>query len=124
MSMASAKIETKMERGERVGIMKPNGPAAAAILSAGAGTFTIGLVTSLAEAFAGLRAALVWYGPSGPLSGKTGVAIIVWLVVWAALASVWRGRNVNIGRVLTWTFVLLLVGFLGTFPPIFEAFAP
>lgn len=109
---------------ERIGTRKPNGPPAAAILAAGAGTFAIGLMTTLAEAFAGLRSALAWYAPSGPLSGKTGVGIIVWLVAWIALATVWRGRDVNVGRVLTWTFVLLFLGFVGTFPPVFEAFAP
>ncbi|HEV8339962.1 MAG TPA: hypothetical protein VGR25_09965 [bacterium] len=109
---------------ERTRTRKSNGPAAAAILAAGAGTFTIGLMTTLAEAFAGLRNALMWYAPSGPLSGKTGVGIIVWLIAWVALATAWKGRDVNIGRVVTWTFVLLLLGFVGTFPPVFEAFAP
>jgi len=123
MTMTPTSSEARMEE-ERIGTRKPNGPAAAAIMAAGAGTFAIGLMTTLAEAFAGLRSALTWYAPSGPLSGKTGVGIIVWLVVWVALVSVWRGRNVNIGRVLTWTALLLVLGFLGTFPPVFEAFAP
>lgn len=111
------------DRPELSGAGKLNGPATAAILAAGAGTFVIGAMTTLAEAFAGLKNALTWSGPVGPLSGKTGVGVIVWLVAWVALAAAWRGRNVNIGKVLTWTFVLLLLGFVGTFPPVFEAFA-
>jgi hypothetical protein len=121
MVMTAEKIKSQMmETQPRV---KPNGPAAAAIGAAGAGVFAIGLMTTLAEAFAGLKTALIWLAPVGPLSGKTGVGMIVWLVAWGTLASMWKGRDVNIGKVLTWTFVLLLLGFVGTFPPVFEAFA-
>lgn len=102
---------------------KPTGPAAAALIAAGIGTFTVGLITSLAEAFGGLKTALNFYNPSGPLSGKTGVAVLVWLVSWIVLHSMWRTRNPEIGRLFTWTLVLIALGFLLTFPPIFEAFA-
>ncbi len=103
---------------------KTTGAGAAAVVAAGIGTFTIGLMTSLAEASAGLRTALIWYAPSGPLSGKAGVGVLAWLIAWIALHSAWQGRNVDFRRSLTWAFVLLAVGFLLTFPPVFEAFAP
>lgn len=64
---------------------KPNGPVAAALLAAGWGVFAIGLMTTLAEAMAAVANALNWYGPVGPLSGKTGVGIIVWLVAWVGV---------------------------------------
>lgn len=101
---------------------KATGPAAAALVSAGIGTFVIGLMTTLAAAFAGLRNALTWYNPAGPLSGKTGVGVIVWLVAWIVLHSMWRGREANLGRAFTWAIVLIAAGFLLTFPPVFEAF--
>jgi len=101
---------------------KPTGPAAAALVAAGIGTFIIGLMTTLAAASAGLRNALAWYGPSGPLSGKTGVGLIAWLVAWIVLHSIWKGRELNLGKAFTWAIVLIAAGFLLTFPPVFEAF--
>lgn len=102
---------------------RPTGPAAAAMISAGIGTFTIGLMTSLAETSQGLKDALNWYNPSGPLSGKTGVGVLAWLVSWVVLNTLWRDRNHAVGRAFVWTLVLIALGFLLTFPPIFEAFA-
>lgn len=102
---------------------KPTGPAAAAVMSAGIGTFFIGLMATLAEAFPGLRNALNWYNPSGPLSGKTGVSVIVWLLAWIILHAAWKGKERNLGRAFTWALVLIAAGFLLTFPPVFEAFA-
>ena len=103
---------------------KPTGPAAAAMIAAGIGVFVIGLLTSLVEAFAGLRSILIWYAPSGPLSGKTGVGVIAWLLAWIVLHAMWKGKDANVARAFTWTLLLIGVGFLLTFPPIFEAFAP
>ncbi len=101
---------------------KPTGPGAAAVLAAGIGTFMIGLMTSLAEASPGLKGALNWYNPSGPLSGKIGVGILVWLVVWIALHSAWKNKDVNFNRVFGWTVGFLILGFLLTFPPVFDVF--
>lgn len=102
---------------------KPSGPAVAAMVAAGLGTFTIGLMTSLAEASAGLRNALTWYNPVGPLSGKTGVGVIVWLVAWIVLHTTWKNREISLGRGARWALVLILLGFLLTFPPVFDLFA-
>jgi hypothetical protein len=102
---------------------KPTGPAAAALISAGLGTLAVGVLTSLAEASAGLKGALNLYNPAGPLSGKTGVAVVIWLASWIVLHSAWKARNPDIGRIFTWTLVLIGLGVLLTFPPIFEAFA-
>ena len=102
---------------------KPTGPAAAALIAGGIGTLTIGLMTSLAEASEGLRTAINFYKPAGPLSGKTGISVVVWLVAWLVLNSAWKNRNPEIGRIFTWTLVLIALGFALTFPPIFEIFA-
>lgn len=102
---------------------KSTGPGAAAIIAAGFGTFVIGLMTSLSEASTGLRSALVWYGPTGPLSGKTGVGVIAWLLAWVVLHSSWKNKNVDLGRAFSWSLGLIILGFLLTFPPIFDLFA-
>ena len=107
---------------ERMQERLPNGPAAAAILSAGVGSAVIGLLTTGATISGGLSSALNWWSPVGPLSGKTGVGVIAWLVSWIVLHTVWKYKDVAFVRVLAATLVLLALGLLLTFPPVFEAF--
>jgi hypothetical protein len=102
---------------------KPNGVAAAAILAAGVGVFTIGLLTTLNEVSSGLSSRLIWVRSVGPLSGKTGVGVIVWLIAWVVLHSMYKGREVEFGRIMRWAWILILLGFLLTFPPAFEIIA-
>lgn len=99
---------------------KPNGAAAAALLAAAIGVFVIGLMTSLAAASPGWANLLNWFGPVGPLSGKTGVGVIIWLIAWGFLHSRYKDVELNLGRTLRWTWVLVLLGWLGTFPPFFD----
>lgn len=101
---------------------KPNGPVAAGVLAAGIGAFVMGLLTTAAAASAGIAGALNWYGPVGPLSGKSLGAVIVWLVAWALLGSSWRGKEVTFGPVYRWTLILVILGLLLTFPPFFDLF--
>ncbi len=100
----------------------PNGPAAAAILSAGVGSAIIGLMTTGAVISAELKAALNWWSPAGPLTGKTGLGVIAWLVTWVVLHVLWKDKDVPLIRVLVVTLVLLALGLLLTFPPVFESF--
>jgi hypothetical protein len=102
---------------------KPTGAGAAAVVAAGIGTFTIGLMTSLAEASTSLSNSLNWYSPSGPLSGKIGVGVVAWLVAWVILQAAWKNKNVNFGRAFSWSLALIFLGFLLTFPPVFSLFA-
>ncbi len=98
----------------------PNGVAAGAILAAGIGSATLGLLTTVAEASQPLQQALSWYPPAGPLSGKTSVAVLVWLVAWVVLHRRWKDRSVDLPRVFIVTLSLLGLGLLGTFPPFYE----
>jgi len=100
-----------------------NGPALAAILSAGIGCLILGIATVLAEASSTAKEAMNWWDPAGPLTGKTGIAVISWIVAWGILYRVWRNRE--LGFLKTWaiSLVLIALGWLGTFPPIFQAFA-
>lgn len=102
---------------------RPNGPAAAALLAAAIGVFTVGLMTTLAEASSSLRNALNWWVPAGPLVGKTGVGVIVWLIAWMWLGARYRGRDTSLGPIVLWTWILIALGVLLTFPPVFEIFA-
>ena len=101
----------------------PNGPAAAALLAGGIGAAILGIVTTLSEASEGIATALRWSLAVGPLSGKVGVTVILYLLSWAILHFAWRGKNVNFNQIGTIAFILLGIGLLGTFPPVFELFA-
>jgi hypothetical protein len=68
--------------------------------------------------------ALNWVKPVGTLSGKSSLAILAFVVAWTILAVVWRGREVRFGRVAVFAMALLLVGLLGTFPPVWHLFIP
>lgn len=95
----------------------PNGPGAAAILAAGIGCATLGVLALLGDAFSGIKNFLNFYNPTGALSGVTTVTIVVWLAAWFVLAKRWDGRDVALTRISAVAFVLLAVGLFLTFPP-------
>lgn len=102
---------------------RSNGSVAAAVLAGGIGSFAMGLITVLAEASEPLRTSLRFYVPAGPLSGKTTVAVVIWLAAWAVLGTLWKSKEVDFDRASRWGRALLALGLLGTFPPFFGLFA-
>lgn len=92
-----------------------NGAAVAAFLGAGIGAFAMGLFVVLNEA--GLFAAPALYAPAGGVTGRTTLAVVVWLVAWSVLHSRWKDRDVEAGRFGVLTLVLILLGVVMTFPP-------
>ena len=103
---------------------RPNGPAAAAFVAAGVGSAALGVFTILAETFERVASFMELYAPVGPLSGKTTFAVVVWLIVWGVLHGAWRNKEVSWRLAWTLTLVLVGIGFVLTFPPVFLAFAP
>lgn len=99
-----------------------NGSGSAAILSAGIGCFALSVLAIAADQSTPIKSALVFYKPTGPLSGVTTVAILLWLCTWAALEARWRKKTVALGRMNLIAFVLLVLSFLLTFPPIADFF--
>ena len=95
----------------------PNGPAAAAILSAAIGCCALGLLAVIGDGSAAAAHWLTFYLPTGPLSGVTTMAIFVWLLAWLILARRWRSKTVAIAKVNAVAFMLLGVSLLLTFPP-------
>jgi hypothetical protein len=94
-----------------------NGPGAAAVLAAGIGAFALGSIAVAADKSPHVSRALIFYRPTGPLSGVSTVAVLLWLGIWALLHNRWSGRNVELSRIVTISLVLLAVGILLTFPP-------
>jgi hypothetical protein len=92
------------------------------MLAAGIGSFTLAVLALAADKLAPIKSALVFYKPTGPLSGVTTVAILVWLLAWVLLEMLWAKKTVAVGRVIFVAFVLLGLSFLLTFPPIGDLF--
>jgi hypothetical protein len=102
--------------------LTPNGPGAAAVLAAGIGCFTLGVISVLADKLPVLSRVLNVYKPTGPLSGVSTTAIVTWLVAWAVLHYRWQGRSVDLGRMTGIALLLLAGGVLLTFPPVGDLF--
>ena len=100
----------------------PNGSGAAAILSAGIGAFALAVLSIATDKSALVKSSLNFYGPTGPLSGVTTVAILLWIVTWVILEGRWRSRTVAIGRINAAALALLGLGLLLTFPPLADIF--
>jgi len=98
----------------------PNGRAAAAFLAAGIGSFVFGALSLAGDASPAINKALAFYVPSGALSGVSTVAVVVWLVTWFVLATLWRRKQVALKTINLTAFGLLAGGFLLTFPPFMD----
>jgi hypothetical protein len=102
---------------------RPSGPAAAVVLAAGVACFMLGLLTVLTVASGAVSDALTFSESVGDLSGVTTVATIVFFAAWIGLAVAWRRANPPLARVAAAAGLLIALGLLGTFPPVFNAFA-
>lgn len=94
-----------------------NGAAAAAILSAGVASCALGILAVVADGSKTVGHWLTFYFPTGPLSGVTSMAILIWVGTWTILSARWRARNVNLAKTNALAFLLLGFSLLLTFPP-------
>jgi uncharacterized membrane protein YdcZ (DUF606 family) len=103
---------------------KVNGPVSAALLAGGIGSAAMGLITLVYEindksAFA---KAMAWNKGVGGLSGKSSLSIIIFFVAWAILHYLWKDKETDFARISSIAIALLIVGLLGTFPPVWHLF--
>jgi len=98
----------------------PNGPGAAAVLAAGIGSLALGVFALAGDAVPTIRSAFNIWNPSGPLSGVTTGAVVVWLVAWFLLARRWSNRDVGLTAVTVTALAMLAGGLLLTFPPFMD----
>jgi len=99
-------------------LTRPNGAAAAALLSGAIGAFAMGLFALSNEW--GIFSAPTLYGPAGGVSGRTTFAVVVWLIVWAVLHRSWRAREMNMSAIFIASLILIALGLLGAFPPVWH----
>jgi hypothetical protein len=99
----------------------PNGPGAAAVLAMGIGSLFMSVLAIIADQSLLFKKMMMFYTPTGPLSGVTTTAVVLWLVSWIALDTAWKRRNVN-GRIVGLGLFLLAIRFALMFPPIGDFF--
>jgi hypothetical protein len=92
------------------------------VLAAGIGSFAVARFALLGDKIAPFKNLMIFYKPTGPLSGVTTCAILVWLVAWWFLSWRWSERMVNMARIRTVALGLLILSVLLTFPPIEDLF--
>jgi hypothetical protein len=104
---------------------RPNGPVAAALLASGIGAAVLGIVTLIYELAdqSTFAKSLVWVKPVGALSGKSGLAILAFLVSWLVLHFILKDKEMKFEQTATVALVLLAIGLLGTFPPFWHLLA-
>src|SRR5580698_265546 len=94
----------------------PNGSGAAALLSASVGCFVLSMLAFAADKSVAIKNGLNFYRLTGPLSGVTTSAIVVWgILEWR-----WGKKMVPMKRVIVISFLLLGLSFLMTFPPVVD----
>lgn len=98
------------------------GSISAAIISSGIGSMFIGFMTTGAVLSSGLKDFLNLWNPAGPLTGKTTMGVIAWLVSWFILNSIMKNKEYDLGKAFKITMILLGIGVVFTFPLVFEAF--
>jgi hypothetical protein len=99
-----------------------NGSGAAAILAAGIGTLALAVLACAGDKSAAVKSSLIFYKPTGPLSGVTTAAILTWFFTWGILEWRWRNRTVAAGRITAVALALLGLSLLLTFPPVVDLF--
>lgn len=92
------------------------------MLAAAIGCFALGVLTVMGDASKAIARHMILYRPTGPLSGVSIGAIVIWLLAWALLSRRWKNRNVALRPILTIAFLLVGASLLLTFPPVIDLF--
>ena len=99
-----------------------NGSGAAAILAAGISSFVLAVLAFAGDKSALIKSYLVFYKPTGALSGVTTAALVIWILTWGILELRWSKKTVAVGRISAIALALLGLSLLLTFPPVFDLF--
>ncbi len=110
-----------------------SGPAAAALISAGMGCFTMMVTHHLADT-SKAREKFIWglgkwipgsdtgdklWGNIGSYTGKETMLLVGWLVSWIILHNLLKYKQVKTSTIFVWTFGLLVAATAMSWHPIF-----
>jgi hypothetical protein len=97
-------------------------PAQRPFFRPGVCSLALAVLAIAGDKSASIKSILVFYKPTGPLSGVTTVAILIWLFTWGILEWRWRNRTIAVGRTNALALTLLGLSLLLTFPPVGDFF--
>lgn len=103
-------------------VAQTNGAGAAAVLAAGIGSFLLAVFAIIGDKSAAAKSFFIFSRPTGPLSGVTTSAIVLWIAVWIVLHLRWRARSLQLARINAISIALLVLAVVLTFPPIADLF--
>lgn len=118
--MTTTEIETPGAADRKGAGETMDGATSAAVLGAGIGALAVGLFVILNAA--GIFSAPSLYGPTGGVSGRTTLAVLVWLAAWGVLHWRWKDREIAARPVFRLTLALVVLGLVATFPPVWGVF--
>ncbi|MBZ0281711.1 MAG: hypothetical protein K8L97_13315 [Anaerolineae bacterium] len=94
----------------------------ASMIASGIGSLVLGITIILSEVSADFKTFLTWHSGAGPLSGKTGLSVIAFVVSWVLLHYAFQRKAISLTTSFIVTVVLVVLGLLLTFPPVFLSF--
>lgn len=110
-----------------------SGPAAAAVISAAIGCFTMMVTHHLSETSQTIEK-IVWnlgtwipgsktdselWGNIGSYTGKETMLLVGWLISWFILHALWKNKNVKSRTIFFWMFALLVAATAMCWHPLF-----
>jgi hypothetical protein len=110
-----------------------SGPAAAALISAGIGCFTMMVTHHLSDTSKATEK-IVWnlgtwipgsktdnelWGNIGSYTGKETMLLVGWLVSWPILYAIWKHKSVKSRTIFFWMFALLIAATAMCWHPLF-----
>jgi hypothetical protein len=102
--------------------VEPNGGVVAAIVAAGLACAIFGFLVVLTAASPEVEKLMTFYWPAGPLTGRSTVTIVAYLVIWPNLHYRLRDRHLDLYKAFLFTLFLVGLGLIGTFPPFYQLF--
>jgi hypothetical protein len=107
----------KQTTNDEVQFMLPSGAGVAAVLSAALGTLALAVLSITADHFPDFKKLMIFYTPTGALSGVTTIAVGLWLISWISLDAAWKRSEIH-SRWIGAGLCLIVISFLLMFPPI------
>ncbi len=110
-----------------------SGPAAAALISAGIGCFTMMVTHHLSDTSKDTEK-LVWelgkwipgsdstnklWGNIGSYTGKETMLLLGWLISWLILSNLWRNKQIKSRTIFFWMFALFIAATAMSWHPLF-----
>ena len=110
-----------------------SGPAAAALISAGIGCFTMmvshhlgdtskeinEMLWNLGTWIPGSKTGNEMWGNIGSYTGKETMLLVGWLVSWPILYAIWKNKSVKSRTIFFWMFALLVASTAMSWHPLF-----